>query len=289
MGLALEAVRDWLITTYTHFDRRHCGVQFRCYPPLVTPTWYVAVDDAGVSAVSKDNQYMLGESLNMEVGIWRRQESVPAEKSDEFLLNAGVYRPAAQSLDKLEREVLKLHMNFELLLGINAIIAAAPATYGECVSTPLVFKGRGPNELLSLPWDGQSPDVGTYIGRRLKFTGLFRWGKITAPLTIVDDATLTPVSDGLAMSHTFGGYGGTPPYSWSLVSGSLPTGLTLSPGGVLSGTPDISGGGVWEDGVWDGMTSGTFRYVFTVRATDSAGTPNTYDKAFTLWVLPTTA
>jgi hypothetical protein len=48
--------------------------------------------------------------------------------------------------------------------------------------------------------------------------------------------------------------GGTPPYVWSLSSGTLPTGLTLSPAGVLSGTP--SG-------------AGTFNFTFTVK--DSSG------------------
>jgi hypothetical protein len=31
--------------------------------------------------------------------------------------------------------------------------------------------------------------------------------------------------------------GGTPPYTWSLVTGPLPTGMTLSTDGVLSGVP----------------------------------------------------
>ena len=34
--------------------------------------------------------------------------------------------------------------------------------------------------------------------------------------------------------------GGTPPYSWSLGSGTLPDGLSLSSGGVLSGVPGTS-------------------------------------------------
>ncbi len=47
---------------------------------------------------------------------------------------------------------------------------------------------------------------------------------------------------------------GTPPYIWSLLSGSLPLGLSLSSSGVISGTP---------------LVSGTFSFV--VQVTDSLG------------------
>src|SRR5439155_17425034 len=44
-----------------------------------------------------------------------------------------------------------------------------------------------------------------------------------------------------AYSATLSATGGTPPYFWSLVSGSLPTGLSLASNGTLSGTPTIAG------------------------------------------------
>ncbi|CAN5141801.1 hypothetical protein BH18ACT12_BH18ACT12_15570 [soil metagenome] len=42
---------------------------------------------------------------------------------------------------------------------------------------------------------------------------------------------------GLVYSQSLVASGGTPPYAWSLVSGTLPQGLTLSASGVISGTP----------------------------------------------------
>jgi Putative Ig domain len=48
--------------------------------------------------------------------------------------------------------------------------------------------------------------------------------------------------------------GGTPPYTWSISDRWLPPGLSLSPAGVISGSP---------------VLAGTFD--FTVRAADSAG------------------
>lgn len=63
---------------------------------------------------------------------------------------------------------------------------------------------------------------------------------------------------GVPFSQSLGALGGTPPYTWSLVSGSLPTGLSLSTSGVISGTPTVVG------------TSS-----FTVQVTDSSLPPQT--------------
>jgi mannan endo-1,4-beta-mannosidase len=46
---------------------------------------------------------------------------------------------------------------------------------------------------------------------------------------------------GAAYSHTLQAAGGSSPYSWSIASGSLPAGLTLSSSGVISGTPGAAG------------------------------------------------
>jgi len=45
--------------------------------------------------------------------------------------------------------------------------------------------------------------------------------------------------------------GGSPPYSWLLVQGSLPTGLKLSRSGVISGTPTATGSSKFLIGVID--------------------------------------
>ena len=47
--------------------------------------------------------------------------------------------------------------------------------------------------------------------------------------------------EGQAYSATLGASGGTPPYTWSANSSSLPPGLTLSSDGTISGTPTVTG------------------------------------------------
>jgi len=62
-----------------------------------------------------------------------------------------------------------------------------------------------------------------------------------APLAITT-ATLPSVTEGGAYSQSLTASGGTLPYTWSIISGSLPTGLTLNTStGVISGTPTATG------------------------------------------------
>jgi hypothetical protein len=59
---------------------------------------------------------------------------------------------------------------------------------------------------------------------------------IAAPLSITTASALATGSAGRAYTQSFAAAGGAPPYAWS-ISGTLPTGLTLSLAGLLSGTP----------------------------------------------------
>ena len=66
---------------------------------------------------------------------------------------------------------------------------------------------------------------------------------VIAPSTLaITSSTLSSGTNGTAYSQTLQAGGGTPGYSWSITSGSLPTGLTLAAStGVISGTPSASG------------------------------------------------
>jgi hypothetical protein len=57
----------------------------------------------------------------------------------------------------------------------------------------------------------------------------------------VTTTSLTAGSTGTAYSQALAASGGRTPYTWSVTSGSLPAGLTLSSAGVLSGTPTTAG------------------------------------------------
>ncbi|HKQ50221.1 MAG TPA: S8 family serine peptidase [Phycisphaerae bacterium] len=64
----------------------------------------------------------------------------------------------------------------------------------------------------------------------------------SCPAISVDPASLPNATAGGAYNEVVTASGGTGPYSFAVTTGSLPAGLTLSAGGVLSGTPSGPGG-----------------------------------------------
>ena len=92
----------------------------------------------------------------------------------------------------------------------------------------------------------------------------------TSALSITTSSPLPSGTKNHSYSTSLTASGGTPGYTWSLASGGLPAGLTLSSGGVISGTPTANG-----------------TKTFTVRVTDAASATAT--KTFSLTIGGTAA
>jgi len=103
------------------------------------------------------------------------------------------------------------------------------------------------------------------------------WSYVTAAgspgAPTITTTTLADGQVGAEYSATISSSGGTSPYTYSLVSGTLPTGLTLPSSGT---------------GNWGSPTSAASNttYNFTVRVTDSQGTPQTDDQALSIHIAP---
>jgi hypothetical protein len=78
------------------------------------------------------------------------------------------------------------------------------------------------------------------VGGSLSSTGAFSLTIYPAEPTITSASPLPSGTVGAAYSQTLAASGSTTPYVWSIASGSLPVGLTLSTNGVISGTPSMA-------------------------------------------------
>nr|WP_242081595.1 putative Ig domain-containing protein [Xanthomonas indica] len=89
---------------------------------------------------------------------------------------------------------------------------------------------------------------------------------VASPTLTLVPPSLPAGTAGTAYSQALSATGGTAPYSYSIATGALPAGLSLSPAGVLSGTPTQAGS-----------------FVFTATVTDStAGVPGQASRSYTL-------
>src|SRR5262249_8398952 len=89
-----------------------------------------------------------------------------------------------------------------------------------------------------------------------------------APLSITTSSPLPSGIAGTSYSMQFQAAGGTGPYGWSLASGVLAQGLTLSSDGLLSGTPTAAGS-----------------VSFTIQVTDRSVPQKTASQAFSLTII----
>jgi len=90
-----------------------------------------------------------------------------------------------------------------------------------------------------------------------------------SPVPTIADTPEPPAgTNGSAFTYSVPVSGGTAPLSWSVSAGALPTGLTLSQSGIISGTPNAN--------------ATLSPYTCTARVQDAAGVAATYDYSLTI-------
>jgi hypothetical protein len=87
---------------------------------------------------------------------------------------------------------------------------------------------------------------------------------VNDPVAINEDG-MNEGTDGEAYSQQMVATGGTAPIEWDISAGALPDGLTISSGGLISGTPTVVN-----------------NFAFTMRATDVNGSVDTYATSITI-------
>jgi uncharacterized protein YhjY with autotransporter beta-barrel domain len=92
---------------------------------------------------------------------------------------------------------------------------------------------------------------------------------VSAPVIVVDPDTLPTALQSVEYTQALSARGGTAPYTFTLDAGTLPTGMTLSAEGALSGTPSATGS-----------------FEVSIRATDALGFSGTRTYALTVIARP---
>ncbi len=95
---------------------------------------------------------------------------------------------------------------------------------------------------------------------------------IVSPQADLQIISTSPLPDGKVeepFAYAFSAFGGKRPYAWSIVSGLLPSGLTMTSSGQLAGTPTQQG-----------------NFTFTVRVLDSQEVRDTAERQFLLHIAP---
>jgi Putative Ig domain len=93
----------------------------------------------------------------------------------------------------------------------------------------------------------------SHLGYFLAFAFWLIGGQAAFAAVNVNPSTLPAGTQGVLYDETLTGSGGTGPYTFAVIAGSLPTGVTLDgTSGQLTGTPSAQG-----------------VYSFTIRATDA--------------------
>ena len=105
----------------------------------------------------------------------------------------------------------------------------------------------------------------------ITLNGTLTFTPSTVPPTSLSITTASPLAAGTlnqAYSVTLTTSGGTQPFTWSVISGALPAGLTLNAvTGRISGTPTATG-----------------TFTFTIRVQDNSTTPRFHEKQFSLTI-----
>lgn len=250
----------------------------------ITPSIFIGVVGIERALQAPTPQVLNGQSYYFlswsDGGAASHVISTPAINSAfnaTFLASPGVpvlFSPANLATNIPLSPTLRWHSStdasgYRLQLSTDSTFALITLQDSLLIDTIRVVSGLNPSTRYFWRVRGETPDGFSAYSATASFTTL-----IAAPsLSIVTTSPLSTRIAGIIFQDTLLASGGTLPYSWSILSGTLPVGVTLSSNGIISGRADSAGS-----------------YTFTVQVTDGAAANET--KAFSLTVnnpLPSTS
>jgi hypothetical protein len=151
-------------------------------------------------------------------------------------------------------------VTFPALAGTGLYVAAAQSAWGTLTAgTSPGYAYAVTDQHLLTAWNpaASAPPACTSSdsGDRWARCGALLTASSTSVQLAVTTATLPGGVAGQSYSQSLAATGGVPPYTWSVTAGTLPAGLSLSGGGVISGTPPAAGTSSFTVRVTDGASS----------------------------------
>ena len=153
----------------------------------------------------------------------------------------------------------------ELAFGGNDELVFLQATAGGYTPHSYYYYSFTAVDAADLDGDGDMDAVtSTYNGDAVDWWENVHGGAGCGAITMAP-SSLPGTSLGLAYSQTISASGGTAPYLFAISAGNLPSGLTLSGGGLISGTPSEVGSRTFTVTVTDGAgCQGSHAYTISV-------------------------
>jgi pseudomonalisin len=153
---------------------------------------------------------------------------------------------------------------------LYALAAQVPAAFHDVTSgtTAVPCTAGSPNCLNGVMTGynaGPGFDLATGWGSVDAYVLVHSWSPQVQQISMISQPTLNSGSAGSAYTQTLSASGGTPPYRWTISSGTLPPGLTLTSTGSVTGTPTTAGS-----------------YSFTVQVSDSSGATTSQNDQITV-------
>jgi hypothetical protein len=161
--------------------------------------------------------------------VWRlRQYDVALNEYDE---DDYLYMPANPQVGDT---ITLWLLDFEVI-STTAQVTVPAGTYSGCLHLQCIDSAWPEEQEYYAPWVGEIKEFDDDGGWEL--TSVSGLNPPPAVPSITTSSPLPAGTVGTAYNQPLAATGGTTPYAWAISSGSLPTGLTLSSAGVISGTP----------------------------------------------------
>ena len=174
--------------------------------------------------------------------------------------------------------------DYDVFSSLSGCTVSGTTTHNVVNASPLLSalaNNGGPTQTVALMDTSPAIDIAPTCDTGADQRGVARpigaacdAGAFEAPLPIdFSPATLPAAQVGVAYSQSFTGSNGVGPYTFAVTAGSLPAGLTLAPGGTLSGTATAGGSFSFTVTVTDTFSSrtGSRPYTFSVSPPTTIG------------------